>query len=279
VAGRDSQGINAIAIGNQAGNDSQGDFATGIGFYAGRIQQGTYAVGVGWGAGGNQQGTHAVAIGPDAGNDSQGEYGIGIGYQAGRIEQGQYSVAMGYHAGRDSQGDSCIAIGGSAGRIRQGRHSIAIGAFAGENVQGANGIILSAKGTVINDTTDGHIHIASDVGSFDFTDAAGWSTSTDHPITFGGGVVNKTKMLATADSPYTVTTGVHTLLALAANTCQIVFPAHNSVTLGQTYKYINDGTATITPTSTSAFFGQTIAIGTSESRTFVAGSDGWYVGN
>jgi len=59
---------------------------------------------------------------------------------------------------------------------------IAIGAQAGLINQGNNGIIISSKGTAVDDTTDGHIHICSDIASLDYTADDKWN--------FTGGKVN-----------------------------------------------------------------------------------------
>tara|TARA_R110002153_G_scaffold41811_2_gene119169 strand:+ start:722 stop:3139 length:2418 start_codon:yes stop_codon:yes gene_type:complete len=64
-----------------------------------------------------------------------------------------------------------------------GTDSFRAGKLAGETNQGNNGIIISAKGSAVDDDTDGHIHITSDDGSIDFTTANGW-TATDSAGTF-----------------------------------------------------------------------------------------------
>ena len=58
-----------------------------------------------------------------------------------------------------------------------GTDSFRAGKLAGETNQGNNGIIISAKGSAVNDDTDGHIHIASDEASLDYTNADGWSAT------------------------------------------------------------------------------------------------------
>tara|TARA_B110000046_G_scaffold184865_1_gene224614 strand:- start:255 stop:2435 length:2181 start_codon:yes stop_codon:yes gene_type:complete len=70
-----------------------------------------------------------------------------------------------------------------------GTDSFRAGKLAGETAQGDNGIIISSKGVALNDTTAGHIHIASDEASLDYTNAGGWS-ATDTVGSFalrGGG--------------------------------------------------------------------------------------------
>jgi len=74
-------------------------------------------------------------------------------------------------------GNNSFRAGTSAGAVSQGANAISIGNRAGEDSQGANGILISSKGSVINDTTAGHIHIASNSASLDYTGAAGWSIS------------------------------------------------------------------------------------------------------
>ena len=77
---------------------------------------------------------------------------------------------------------SKIALATGAGSTGQGDGSIAIGAQAGQTDQGDNGIIISSKGSAVDDTTAGHIHIASDIASLDYTEADKWN--------FTGGKVN-----------------------------------------------------------------------------------------
>ena len=64
-----------------------------------------------------------------------------------------------------------------------GTDSFRAGKLAGDTNQGNNGIIISSTGAILDDTTAGHIHIASSTGSIDYTTAAGW-TATDSSSTF-----------------------------------------------------------------------------------------------
>jgi hypothetical protein len=58
-----------------------------------------------------------------------------------------------------------------------GTDSFRAGKLAGETNQGNNGIIISSKGLAVDDATEGHIHIASDEASLDYTNADGWSAT------------------------------------------------------------------------------------------------------
>jgi len=74
-------------------------------------------------------------------------------------------------------GTNSFRAGSQAGATTQGNQSIAIGYQSGKAGQGDNGVIISATGDVLNDETNGHIHISSDAASLDYTSAAGWSVS------------------------------------------------------------------------------------------------------
>lgn len=58
-----------------------------------------------------------------------------------------------------------------------GADSFRAGTNAGATAQGANGIIISGTGAALNDTTPGHIHIASSLSSIDYTSSDGWRLS------------------------------------------------------------------------------------------------------
>lgn len=80
-------------------------------------------------------------------------------------------------------------IGLSAGATNQGSNSLAIGKEAGLTDQGASGVIINATGSALNDLTPGHVHIASSLGSLDYTSATGWTATNNGstvPITGGG---------------------------------------------------------------------------------------------
>ncbi len=198
-AGVTSQGGFAVAIGQNAGNDTQSNFAVAIGQNAGLTTQGASGVSVGNQAGETDQGTSSVAVGRQAGETSQYTNAVAVGYIAGQNSQGSGSVAIGVEAGQDTQSSQGVAVGQSAGKTRQkqygigigykagevdqGLNSIAIGRLAGQTTQGNNGIIINASAAVLDDTTAGHIHIASDDGSLDFLTASGWSMSADLSVT------------------------------------------------------------------------------------------------
>ena len=159
------------------GLSQQGDYSIAIGDTAGAATQGTLAVAVGYQAGMTTQGQRGVAIGFSAGENTQSDYAVAIGESAGGTSQGDSAVAVGALAGSSNQKFSAVAIGPAAGKTTQGSNAIAVGYRAGDTDQGNNGIIISSIGTVKNDTTAGHIHIASNSASLDYTGAAGWSIS------------------------------------------------------------------------------------------------------
>ena len=140
-------------------------------------------------AGQTTQGTNAVAIGKSAGLTSQNNNSVAMGNLAGSDTQGASSVAVGTQAAQTTQGNNSVAVGNSAGKTAQSNNSVAVGKQAGETNQGSNGIIINATGTALDDTSAGHIHIASDDGSLDYTTTGKWSMSDDLDVT---GVVTAT---------------------------------------------------------------------------------------
>tara|TARA_R110002167_G_scaffold6412_3_gene29674 strand:- start:6601 stop:8097 length:1497 start_codon:yes stop_codon:yes gene_type:complete len=128
------------------------------------------------------QGAYAVAIGRNAGNTDQNERSTAIGINAGNDTQGISCIAIGDFSGETNQNNSAVSIGQLSGNSNQGTSSIAIGRQSGETDQGENGIIINATGSALDDTTFGHIHIASDEGSIDFTVSSSW-TVTDGGVT------------------------------------------------------------------------------------------------
>ena len=66
-----TQGLGAVAVGQNAGQTTQGVSAVAIGSNAGQTTQGAAAVAVGSNAGQINQGTNSVAIGPNAGQTNQ----------------------------------------------------------------------------------------------------------------------------------------------------------------------------------------------------------------
>jgi hypothetical protein len=155
LAGQNTQGSGAIAIGNSAGQITQGINGIAIGFQAGQITQGSGAIAIGFSAGQTRQKSAAIAIGISAGAFDQSGNTIAIGFQAGQTRQYTGSIAIGYQAGTSDQGSCAIAIGFQAGKASQGVNSIAIGTVAGEIGQGDNSIIISALETGVTGGTNG----------------------------------------------------------------------------------------------------------------------------
>jgi hypothetical protein len=186
-------GTDSLRIGTSAGATTQGDDAVAIGSAAGETSQGADSVGVGYRAGRTSQGTAAVAVGTSAGSATQGVSAVAVGQLSGNSMQSTYGVAVGASAGQTSQGTNTVAVGRQAGKDTQGDNSVAVGRRAGETSQGANGIIINSSGAALDDTTAGHIHIASDDGSLDFLTASGWSMSDDLGVT---GAVTATGLIA-----------------------------------------------------------------------------------
>ena len=122
-------------------------------------------------------GAGSFRAGSSAGATTQGVNAVAVGESAGHTGQLDGAVALGYCSGCDTQGSFSVAIGYNAGTTAMGSQSVAIGNNAGYTGQGNNGIIISAKGIAVDDGTDGHIHIASDDGSIDFTTAGGWTVT------------------------------------------------------------------------------------------------------
>ena len=184
-AGATSQGIDSVAIGFNSGASGQITSAVSVGRYSGNTDQEVNAVAIGNASGRLGQKSSAVGIGPQTGEHGQGGNSVSIGNSAGQYNQGDAAISIGNSAGRgtnaagDFQGIQALAIGALAGRNFQGAGSIALGALAGVTNQGANGIIVSSKQTTaLNDTTDGHIHISSSLGSIDYTTTDGWALKT-----------------------------------------------------------------------------------------------------
>jgi len=176
-------GANSFRAGVNAGAATQGSNAVAVGYLAGNNMQGESSVAIGYVAGMSAQGVKAVSLGYKAGQSTQGANSVAVGNSAGNITQGNNGVAIGNTAGNDTQGVAAVAIGRLAGQTTQGTNSIAVGNAAGNTNQGATGIIINSSGAALNDTTAGHIHIASSLGSIDFKNADGW-TATDSVGTF-----------------------------------------------------------------------------------------------
>ena len=180
-AGNSLQGFSSVAVGDTAGNSSQGFLCVAIGQDAGKTSQGDGATTLGAGAGVTNQGISATALGRGAGNFGQGTGAVAIGDQSGATVQGISAVAIGARSGFSGQGNSAVAIGVDAANDAQGISAVAIGHKAGETSQAANGIIISSTGVAENNTTPGHIVLASSLASLKY-DGTEWN--------FLGGDVN-----------------------------------------------------------------------------------------
>lgn len=99
------------------------------------------------------------------------------------------------------------------------------------------------------------------------------SASSNLPSRFGGGVVNSYREATTS---ITLSAADHTVVIL--NGGNVVLPALNTVTEGQTYKIMNDSGSQKTITSASAIGGRSVLINNDNSCTAVAGSTKWYLG-
>jgi len=182
-AGQLTQGTTAVAVGYRAGESSQGENGTAVGFGAGLTSQSLGATALGYKAGNTTQGQQGTAVGYLAGFNQQGTGAIAVGMSSGQVSQGTNTVALGREAGHSAQGNNSVAIGYQAAEDNQGNSSVAIGIRAGETSQGANAIIINGTGLALDDPSNGHIHIASSLGSIDFTSTGDW-TATDSIGTF-----------------------------------------------------------------------------------------------
>jgi hypothetical protein len=156
-AGSNTQGIEAVAIGDLAGNDSQGQYAVAIGTQSGSNTQGAFSVAAGYSAAFTNQANSAVAIGSFAGATSQGLNSVAVGVNAGYTNQGIQSVAVGIQAGANVQGNNSVAIGAQAGYETQGGQSVAIGIDAGKTTQGNNSVSI---GTQAGNSSQGNDSVA-----------------------------------------------------------------------------------------------------------------------
>ena len=140
---------NSVAMLSGAGVTSQGIQAVAIGQNAAANTQGTGAVAVGAGSGTTAQGAQSVAVGFNAGTNTQGTGAVAIGSGAAATSQGTHAVAVGTNAGSASQGTSAVAVGYNAGSSSLGTNSVAIGAYAGQTLA-AGAIALNATGAALN---------------------------------------------------------------------------------------------------------------------------------
>ncbi|MFT5829075.1 MAG: hypothetical protein ACI9AB_002044 [Urechidicola sp.] len=164
-AGENSQGPNAIAIGNGAGFGDQGSTSIAIGLDAGANSQGLNAVAIGNGAGFGDQGFTSIAIGRDAGQEFQSPEAVAIGNRAGSGNQGFASIAIGKDAGITNQSYDAVAIGIGAGSDNQGSTSIAIGRDAGEYGQSPDAVAIGNRAGSDNQGFTS-IAIGRDAGEF-----------------------------------------------------------------------------------------------------------------
>jgi hypothetical protein len=88
---KDNSGF-GVAFGEYAGTIAQGAYAVAI--LGGYDTQGADAIAIGQAAGSQQQGTRAVAIGRNAGQNNQGDYAISIGWSAGVNNQPARTIIL-----------------------------------------------------------------------------------------------------------------------------------------------------------------------------------------
>ena len=88
---KDNSGF-GVAFGEYAGTIAQGAYAVAI--LGGYDTQGADAIAIGQAAGSQQQGTRAVAIGRTAGQNNQGDYAISIGWSAGTNNQPARTIIL-----------------------------------------------------------------------------------------------------------------------------------------------------------------------------------------
>tara|TARA_B110000503_G_scaffold49068_1_gene79734 strand:+ start:3007 stop:4776 length:1770 start_codon:yes stop_codon:yes gene_type:complete len=201
---------------------------TGIsttGLLSAKPDAGTNAFSAGSEAGASLQQTNSVAIGKSAGQSSQGK-GILDGDPSGP------AVAIGVNSGRFFQERYATAVGISAGETNQGEYAVAIGYAAGDSNQGNNGIIVNSSGTVVDDSSLGHIRLVSNRGELKFTSSGGWEmidggiTYLNVPATGGLSVTGTTTSTAFVGDG----SGLTNLPASASNTLQQVTTAGNTTT-------------------------------------------------
>lgn len=181
-----SQGVHAIAIGDQAGHSSQNTGSISIGYQSGQTSQNFYSVAIGYQTGQVNQGQSAIAIGNGASFSGQGNNAIALGNTAGGSSQGLAAVAIGLNAGDSSQGNYAVAIGNTAGQISQGLSSVAIGDTAGNSNLGNNSIAIGLN-TIATGTNSISIGNSATTGSHVGSVAIGNTASTnfDNEIVLG----------------------------------------------------------------------------------------------
>ena len=93
--------------------------------------------------------------------------------------------------------------------------------MAGETDQGANGIIINSSGSVLNDTTVGHIHIASDLASINYNDTDKFTFNNNvnvtGDITATGTITATNGIIGTSIGATTPSTGAFTTLTATGN--------------------------------------------------------------
>lgn len=179
-AGRNSQGVNCVGVGNSALRDNTGGVSTGIGNSALRENSGTWSTGVGGGAllenagsssNGvgrkalrNNTGNYANGLGNGALSSNSGDKVVGIGDNTGEQNTGNYVNFIGTLTGHHNTGDNVIGIGNQALRgdglvetsdtSNMGDYVIAFGTDAGRNNTGEGAILFGRQAGVDNSEND-----------------------------------------------------------------------------------------------------------------------------
>ena len=114
-----------------------------MGTLSGFNTQGENAIAIGNAAGQNDQKSNTIAIGNASGKDKQSEYSIAMGYNAGYYQQNYGAIAIGKQAGYTNQGSYAIAIGHLAGKTNQPNNSIILNASMNEISGSSSGLYVS----------------------------------------------------------------------------------------------------------------------------------------
>jgi hypothetical protein len=140
---------------------------------------------------------------------------------------------------------------------------VAVGNRAGYESQGANGIIISSKGVAVDDTTDGHIHITSDVASLNYTTSSDWNftgggVTADSFTGSGAGLTNISVPLVSMSAVTTPLTGAELIPALQGSSSVKLTTSQMFGTAGQEIQGITQNRVRLashlgaTPTTYSA---------------------------
>ena len=288
LSARTGSGADALSIGPEAGLTNQGGLSVAVGYRAGKTNQSSDSVAIGEDAGREDQSDYSVAIGSYAGETNQGSESIAIGDDAGNTDQSNEAIAIGYSAGSSTQGEGAIAVGTDAGNDTQGDNSVAIGTGAGNDAQGASGIIINSSGNTLDDSTVGHVHIASSLSSLNYQNIGGvenwnFSSGTVNAPAFAGDGSLLTNvpsavdtLQAVTDAGATTTNSINTggLLSARSDAGTTAFSVGsgagaslqqaNSVAVGTSAGSISQGKAN----SDIAFPGPAVAIGVNSGRFF-----------